>query len=87
MKNRIWVVMDETGSPDYVAPVASMCHDHINAAIAEGIADAAKWVVRECEVLEQKREVAPGHCGLCGKPMPPGEEMLKFHGYSGNCPA
>ena len=25
-------------------------------------------------------------CELCGEPMPPGEEMFKFHGYSGSCP-
>lgn len=25
-------------------------------------------------------------CELCGEPMPPGEEMFKYHGYSGNCP-
>lgn len=25
-------------------------------------------------------------CGLCGHPMPPGEEMFQFHGYSGPCP-
>lgn len=25
-------------------------------------------------------------CGLCGEPMPEGEEMFKFHGYSGDCP-
>lgn len=25
-------------------------------------------------------------CTLCGDPMPPGEEMFKFHGYSGPCP-
>lgn len=25
-------------------------------------------------------------CELCGCPMPPGEEMFKFHGYSGPCP-
>lgn len=25
-------------------------------------------------------------CALCGEPMPPGEEMFKYHGYSGNCP-
>lgn len=28
-----------------------------------------------------------GVCQLCGKPMPKGEEMFKFHGYSGDCPA
>lgn len=25
-------------------------------------------------------------CVLCGEPMPKGEEMFKFHGYSGECP-
>lgn len=26
------------------------------------------------------------NCELCGEPMPAGEEMFKFHGYSGPCP-
>ncbi len=26
------------------------------------------------------------NCDICGAPMPPGEEMFKFHGYSGPCP-
>lgn len=25
-------------------------------------------------------------CSLCGEPMPAGEEMFKYHGYSGDCP-
>jgi len=25
-------------------------------------------------------------CKLCGKPMPEGEEMFNYHGYSGPCP-
>ena len=25
-------------------------------------------------------------CKLCGEPMPAGEEMFKYHGYSGPCP-
>lgn len=25
-------------------------------------------------------------CELCGDPMPAGEDMFKFHGYSGPCP-
>jgi len=25
-------------------------------------------------------------CGICGEPMPEGEQMFKFHGYSGPCP-
>lgn len=27
------------------------------------------------------------NCEICGTPMPPGEEMFKYHGYSGKCPA
>lgn len=26
------------------------------------------------------------NCKLCGEPMPPGEEMFFYHGYSGPCP-
>jgi hypothetical protein len=26
------------------------------------------------------------NCEMCGDPMPPGEEMFKYHGYSGPCP-
>lgn len=26
-------------------------------------------------------------CGICGEPMPAGQEMFKYHGYDGNpCP-
>ena len=25
-------------------------------------------------------------CGVCGEPMPEGETMFKYHGYSGPCP-
>ena len=25
-------------------------------------------------------------CELCGEPLPEGEEMFKYHGYSGSCP-
>lgn len=25
-------------------------------------------------------------CELCGEPMPPGETMFKYHGFSGPCP-
>lgn len=33
--------------------------------------------------LDQKEQPL---CELCGEPMPKGEEMFKYHGYSGNCP-
>ena len=26
------------------------------------------------------------NCEICGEPMPPGEEMFKFHGFSCDCP-
>lgn len=29
----------------------------------------------------------PAKCGLCGAPMPEGEEMFQYHGYSGPCPS
>lgn len=38
---------------------------------------------------EEREEVAMSEtakCELCGEPMPPGETMFKFHGYSGPCP-
>jgi hypothetical protein len=31
-------------------------------------------------------ESTASKCELCGEPMPPGEEMFKFHGYSSQCP-
>lgn len=31
-------------------------------------------------------EEANGLCNICGEPMPPGEEMFKFHGYNDPCP-
>ena len=27
-----------------------------------------------------------GKCEICGEPMPAGEEMFKYHGFSGDCP-
>lgn len=35
---------------------------------------------------EEVRCHVPGVCGLCNQPMPPGEEMFFYHGYSGPCP-
>lgn len=32
------------------------------------------------------KEKPDGYCKICGEPMPSGEEMFKFHGYSGPCP-
>jgi hypothetical protein len=29
---------------------------------------------------------AEGMCSICGEPMPEGERMFKYHGYSGPCP-
>jgi hypothetical protein len=35
---------------------------------------------------ESLKDIPAGTCELCGQPMPPGEEMFRFHGYSGPCP-
>jgi len=38
---------------------------------------------------EWPKELEPDHqpvCVLCGEPMPAGEEMFKYHGFSGPCP-
>ncbi len=32
-------------------------------------------------------EIPSGKCELCGEQMPRGEEMFRFHGYSGPCPS
>jgi hypothetical protein len=31
-------------------------------------------------------DISDATCELCGEPMPAGETMFKFHGYSGPCP-
>lgn len=45
-----------------------------NAAATEAVSD------------ELGRNTEQAVCGLCGKPMPEGEEMFSYHGYSGPCP-
>lgn len=35
--------------------------------------------------LKKDKDI-PGRCSLCGEAMPKGEEMFKYHGYSGPCP-
>jgi hypothetical protein len=47
---------------------------HIQAAIEDWISSREELVI-----------VQP-NCELCGEPMPAGEEMFKYHGYSGPCP-
>lgn len=45
------------------------------------------WVTdRQAAATAPKPAVKEGCCELCGEPMPPGESMFKFHGYSGPCP-
>lgn len=44
---------------------------------------------REYDSLARYDEVevdGPPTCAICGKPMPKGEEMFQFHGFSGPCP-
>lgn len=53
-----FVVFDEDGMPQFCAPVASMCHDHINDAIAGDIDGAAKWVVRHLVSIQPSADLA-----------------------------
>lgn len=48
-----WVVVDPEAGPVYAAAWAGACHDHINEALAEGIAHASDWVVRAARYKEQ----------------------------------
>jgi hypothetical protein len=51
----------------------------------DGTGGQVKW--HRCRKAEATPEQGgEARCGLCGEPMPPGEEMFKFHGYSGPCP-
>ena len=36
--------------------------------------------------LKKEKEEQIAKCKLCGEPMPEGEEMFYYHGYSGDCP-
>lgn len=38
------------------------------------------------EINSDAEKLSQNLCELCGDPMPPGEEMFRFHGYSGPCP-
>ncbi len=35
---------------------------------------------------KEKPPIAADCCEICGKPLPKGEEMFKYHGASGPCP-
>lgn len=54
-----FVVFDEDGVPQFCAPTASMCHDHINDAISADIDDASKWIVRRLGHTQHSHEL-PG---------------------------
>ena len=45
-------------------------------------------VDRQAELLTLDEGADDGvvACGLCGKPMPIGEETFRYHGHSGPCP-
>ena len=41
---------------------------------------------RVAAVFDAAPDAKVERCELCGEPMPDGEEMFKYHGYSGSCP-
>ena len=53
---RIYVVIDHEGLPDFSAPYPEACHEHINDAINQHDIDGAeKWVVRTFIRLPEER--------------------------------
>ena len=47
---------------------------------------APGWDAGYEAMIDGLKETPAGICELCGQTMPPGEEMFRFHGYSGPCP-
>lgn len=39
-----------------------------------------------CAAKNRDIAIQDGNCELCGEPMPNGEEVFRYHGYSGPCP-
>ena len=48
--------------------------------------DAPAIPISDSEIDRLVEAVTSPKCGLCGQPMPPGEEMFQYHGFSGPCP-
>jgi hypothetical protein len=66
-------------------------HECKECAESVSIAEATAWLdaeKRASEIMKQGMETLAkaNRCQLCGEPMPPGEEMFNYHGYSGPCP-
>jgi hypothetical protein len=57
---------------------ASDCATHNAPALPVGPCD--------CGAAPEAGPKPAGRCEICGEQMPRGEEMFKFHGYSGSCP-
>jgi hypothetical protein len=49
--------------------------------------DGGRYPGSPVGTMSERREGERRTCAICGEPMPPGEEMFKYHGYSGPCPA
>ncbi len=84
--------MSETGSA-FVEPPYPGClkRDGTVCTVAEYTARLRREIATNERLIREAerniRDATPaGVCSLCGKPMPEGEEMFMFHGYSGPCP-
>lgn len=78
-------VNKSTGDAESTAPAApdtAPAPDAPGASEGSAAAPAAPAEATETETAT----TAAATCELCGEPMPPGEEMFKYHGYSGPCP-
>jgi hypothetical protein len=52
----------------------------------QGVWHIAELAEQRGAALHQPRRKRMASCQLCGEPMPKGEEMFSYHGYSGDCP-
>lgn len=85
---------DEARSEMHVPPYGSAGDDDISVfndtpshlvIVVESGPSQTHITVRFANVRRELPHV-DGICDICGKPMPQGEEMFRFHGMSGPCP-
>lgn len=62
---------------------AKQVHKRFNGA---NVSDAGCATCPCVKYVEAKPAKKPAQCLSCGEPMPDGEEVFNYHGYSGPCP-
>jgi hypothetical protein len=67
----------------------SIPFEELDGNLKSEFADICAKVLQAVPTMPADAVKAPGQamCELCHQPMPEGEEMFRYHGYSGPCPA